>query len=192
MRSGKRRTAVAALGWVAAAVLATLIGMGGIRLIGDSLTTTPGGVLDQQDVAKALAASPSAQPTAPGASDVPGPSDMPDGASGPNASNGPSGSGEPSADPDNSPKPTTKPATTPAGEQRGFSSTGGTVVAGCRNGQPYLVSWSPSPGYHVTQQETESEHVDVRFEGSGGRSDIRVACSGNTPVQQQHGGGKGR
>jgi hypothetical protein len=156
MRSGNRRTVVAGAGWVAAAVLATLIGMGGIRLIGDSLTTTPGGVLDQQDVAKALAT--------PVSSGSPAPS-------------------RPAA---------TTPPTKPPGSQKGFSSAGGSVIAGCRDGWPYLVSWAPSPGYRVTQQETESEHAEVRFEGSGGRSEIRIACSGDTPVEQQNGGGRGK
>lgn len=147
---------MAGVGWVAAAALATLIGMGGIRLIGDSLTTTPGGVLDQQDVAKALA-----QPV-------------------PSSSPTPSG-----------PAATTPPAK-PSGVRKGFSSAGGSVIAGCRDGRPYLVSWAPSPGYRVTRQETESEHAEVRFEGSGGRSEIRIACSGDTPVEQQNGGGRGK
>jgi hypothetical protein len=152
-----RRTAVAGVGWAGAAVVATLIGMGGIRLIGDSLTSTPGGVLDQEDVAKALAVSPSA-------------------ASG-------SASPETSNITDKSPIPTASEPS--AGRQRGFSSPGGSVVAGCRDGHPYLVSWSPAAGYRVTKQETESEHADVRFEGSGGRSEIRVTCSGGDPVEQQ-------
>ena len=157
MRKTTRRTAVAALGWIAAAVLATLIGMGGIRLIGDSLTSTPGGVLDQQEVAKALAAEPS--PSLPSVSpSSPGPS-----------------------------SPSTAQST---GSQRAFWSAGGSVVAGCHGGQAYLVSWSPAPGYRVTQQEGgPGEHVEVRFEGSGGRSEIRVTCSGGNPVTQQHGGG---
>ena len=155
MRKTTRRTAVAALGWVAAAVLATLIGMGGIRLIGDSLTSTPGGVLDQQEVAKALAAEPSPSPPSP-----------------------------------SPPSPSTSRSTPPTGSQRAFSSAGGSVVAGCHGGQAYLVSWSPAPGYRVTQQEGgPGEHVEVRFEGSGGRSEIRVACSAGNPVAQQHGGG---
>ena len=165
MRSGKRRTVLAGAGWVAAAVLATLIGMGGIRLIGDSLTSTPGGVLDQQDVAKALAATP-------GPSTPSHPSPTPGISSG--AASAPAGSAS--------------GATRPAGVERGFSAAGGSVIAGCRDGVPYLVSWAPSPGYRVTQQETESEHVNVRFEGSGGRSEIRVACSGDTPVEQDRGG----
>jgi hypothetical protein len=175
MRSS-RRTAVAGLGWVAAAVVATAIGMGGVRLIGDSLTTTPGGVLDQQDVARALAApgspSVSAPPTGPSASAP---------AAGPSASAPPAGPA--AAGP--TPTPARAGSTGSGGREHGFSSTGGSVVAGCRDGAPYLVNWSPNPGYRVTKHETESEHADVRFEGSGGRSEIRVTCSGDDPVQQQ-------
>jgi hypothetical protein len=62
-------------------------------------------------------------------------------------------------------------------------------VAGCRGGQVCPVSWSPSPGYQVTQRENgPAEHVEVRFEGSGGRFEIRVACPAGTPVAQSHGG----
>jgi len=155
---------LAGAGWVAAAVVATGIGMGGVRLIGDSLTSTPGGVLDQQDVAKALAASsPSAAAPAP-----------------PLSSLAPS------------PSPSAAPSSDISPIERGFSSAGGSMIAGCRAGRPYLRSWAPSPGYSVTQRETESEHVDVRFEGSAGRSEIRVACDGNTPVEQDHGGGRGK
>jgi hypothetical protein len=186
MRSGKRRTLLAGAGWVAAAVLATLIGMGGIRLIGDSLTSTPGGVLDQQDVAKALAASPSPTPGTPRS-----PAGTPSSTSRAPAA-GSASAEPPSTGTSSTGTSSTGPRTPAAGNERGFSSTGGSVIAGCRDGVPYLVSWAPSPGYRVTQQEAESEHVDVRFEGSGGRSEIRVACSGNTPVQQDHGGGRGK
>jgi serine/threonine-protein kinase len=159
--AGRAGAGWAGLGWIAAAVVATLIGLGGIRLIGDSLTSTPGGVLDGADVARALTASPST-----GASATP--------------------AGTASATPTGavSATPTGAPSAGPAGPERGFSSAGGTVVAGCRDGRPYLVSWSPSPGYSVTRHEAESEHADVRFEGPAGRSEIRVACSGNAPVEQ--------
>jgi hypothetical protein len=50
-----RRVLVVAGGWLAAALVATLAGVGGIRLIGESLTGAPGGVLSEEDVARALA-----------------------------------------------------------------------------------------------------------------------------------------
>ncbi|GIF70640.1 hypothetical protein Asi02nite_01580 [Asanoa siamensis] len=44
------------LGWLAAVVVATLAGVGAIRLVGDGFTGTPGGVRSQADVARDLAA----------------------------------------------------------------------------------------------------------------------------------------
>jgi hypothetical protein len=168
----------AGLGWIAAAVVATLIGIGGIRLIGDSLTSTPGGVLDGADVARALTASPSTGASEPPAGTAPA---TPTGT----APEAPPGTVPATPPGTAAATPTGAAPARPAGPERGFSSAGGTVVAGCRDGRPYLVSWSPSPGYSVTRQETESEHADVRFEGPAGRSEIRVACSGNTPVEQK-------
>ncbi|WP_250006430.1 septum formation initiator [Actinoplanes sp. M2I2] len=52
------RPVVVAAGWLAAALVATLAGLGGIRLVGDSLTGTPGGVRSAEDVERALAAAP--------------------------------------------------------------------------------------------------------------------------------------
>ncbi|MEU1887529.1 septum formation initiator [Micromonospora rifamycinica] len=50
-----RRTLLATAGWLAAAVLATLIGVAAIRLVGESITGTPGGVRSQAEVERALA-----------------------------------------------------------------------------------------------------------------------------------------
>ncbi|MFJ8689025.1 septum formation initiator [Micromonospora wenchangensis] len=62
-----RRTLLATAGWLAAAVLATLIGVAAIRLVGESITGTPGGVRSQAEVERALAA-PEPTPSAPVAS----------------------------------------------------------------------------------------------------------------------------
>jgi hypothetical protein len=59
MRPFRRPTLAVILGWVAAALVATVAGLGGIRLVGDSLTGTPGGVLTEADVQRALGAEPS-------------------------------------------------------------------------------------------------------------------------------------
>ncbi|MFY1622087.1 septum formation initiator [Micromonospora sp. WMMD723] len=61
-----RRTLLATAGWLAAAVLATLIGVAAIRLVGESITGTPGGVRSQAEVERALAA-PEPTPAAPSA-----------------------------------------------------------------------------------------------------------------------------
>ncbi|MEH1164342.1 septum formation initiator [Micromonospora sp. CPCC 205539] len=51
-----RRSILVATGWVATAAIATLIGLGAIRLVGESLTGTPGGVRSAAEIERALAA----------------------------------------------------------------------------------------------------------------------------------------
>ncbi|SCF27168.1 hypothetical protein GA0070216_10888 [Micromonospora matsumotoense] len=58
-----RRTLLATAGWLAAAVVATLIGVAAIRLVGESITGTPGGVRSQAEVERALAAPVPASPS---------------------------------------------------------------------------------------------------------------------------------
>jgi hypothetical protein len=51
-----RRTALAVAGWLAAAVAATLTGLGAVRIIGEGITGTAAATLSQEQVADALAA----------------------------------------------------------------------------------------------------------------------------------------
>ncbi|MGC5310593.1 septum formation initiator [Micromonospora zamorensis] len=57
-----RRSILVAAGWLATAAIATLIGLGAIRLVGESLTGTPGGVRSEAEIERALA-SPEPVPT---------------------------------------------------------------------------------------------------------------------------------
>ncbi len=68
----RRRSLLVAAGWLAAVAVATLIGTAAIRLVGDSITGTPGGVLSEEEVERALAAPPpsggaATAPASPGA-----------------------------------------------------------------------------------------------------------------------------
>ncbi|WP_327040944.1 septum formation initiator [Micromonospora ureilytica] len=67
----RRRSLLVATGWVATAAIATLIGLGAIRLVGESLTGTPGGVRSEAEIERALA-SPEPVPTTSTASAAPG------------------------------------------------------------------------------------------------------------------------
>ncbi|GAA1887296.1 septum formation initiator [Asanoa iriomotensis] len=69
------RRSLAVLGWLAVVVVATLAGIGAVRLVGDSLTGTPGGVRSQADVARDLAAAASGTPAP--ATATPGPTTSP-------------------------------------------------------------------------------------------------------------------
>ncbi|SCL53154.1 hypothetical protein GA0070606_2076 [Micromonospora citrea] len=60
----RRRSLLAVAGWLFTAVVATLIGVAAIRWVGESIAGTPGGVLSQEEVERALAAP---APTTPGA-----------------------------------------------------------------------------------------------------------------------------
>ncbi|MEV6365725.1 septum formation initiator [Micromonospora musae] len=72
----RRRWLLVVVGWLATAALATLIGLGAIRLVGESLTGTPGGVRGEDEIARALSAdppplTPSGTPSASSPSGVP-------------------------------------------------------------------------------------------------------------------------
>ncbi|SIR06397.1 septum formation initiator [Micromonospora avicenniae] len=63
----RRRWLLVAVGWLATAAAATVIGLGAIRLVGESLTGTPGGMRGEDEIARALASA----PPAPAWSDAP-------------------------------------------------------------------------------------------------------------------------
>ncbi|MDG4822660.1 septum formation initiator [Asanoa sp. WMMD1127] len=144
------RWTLAVLGWLAAVVVATLAGVGAIRLVGNSFTGTPGGVRSEAEVARDLAAA--ATPAA-----TPSPS---------------------------------RPATTPPSgdtRSRSFSNPGGSVVASCRGRLATIDTWSPAQGYSVRDlDEGPDDDAEVKFEGAGGRFEIKIECRGGTPVEAGH------
>ncbi len=191
-------------GWAAAAALGLLIGLGGIRLVGESLTGTPGGVLTQDEVDRLLAAA-SAEPTPDATSDDaqappaetfdPQSPDAavdtvePTTAPGEMNPTGPPPATLPTTaptttTPGRAPTTTTKP-TTAAPVQRTFSTRGGTAIAACRGGLASLVSWSPTQGYRVERaRQGPDNEVEVRFEGSDGRSEIKIRCAQGVPAAE--------
>ncbi|MEV4709730.1 septum formation initiator [Micromonospora sp. NPDC049374] len=165
-----RRTFLAVAGWLATAVVATLIGLAAIRLVGESLTGTPGGVRSQEEIARALAE------TAPVGTGSPG--SAPTGTPAPGS--GPTGtglSGSPS-----SPLSPAGPSAEP-GNRRGFSTAGGSAVAECVPGGVYLVSWSARPGYRVDDVDRgPDDDADVTFVGPSGEYELSVRCVGGVPT----------
>lgn len=148
-----RRPLLAAAGWLATAVVATLIGVAAIRLVGESLTGTPGGVRSQEEVARALAEPvPSAVV----------PTGSPTGAT---------------------PSPSTATPSPRAGARRGFATTGGTAIAQCGPGGVYLVSWTAAQGYRVDDVDRgPDDDAEVSFVGPGGEYELSVRCVGGQPV----------
>jgi hypothetical protein len=160
-----RRTLLAVAGWLAAAVLATLIGVGAIRLVGESITGTPGGVRSQAEVERALAAP---EPTP--------------------ATAGPPVDGVPSVLPPSPPSalpPTPSPVVPPAspGLRRSFATAGGTAVAECVAAGVRLVSWAPAQDYRVKDADRgPDDDAEVTFAGPAGEIELRVVCIGGEPV----------
>ncbi|GAA0403140.1 hypothetical protein GCM10009541_52840 [Micromonospora gifhornensis] len=161
-----RRTFLAAAGWLATAVVATLIGVAAIQLVGESLTGTPGGVRSQQEVARALAEPPPVVPSANPTAAPPSPSGTP-------------------TDPSGTPTsvPGTVSPSTDAGSRRSFSSPGGSVVAECVPGGVYLVSWTPRQGYRVDDYDRgPDDDAEVTFVGPTGEHELSLRCQGGVPV----------
>ncbi|MFI7425353.1 septum formation initiator [Micromonospora sp. NPDC049836] len=155
---GRRPILVAATGWLAATVLATLVGLGAIQLVGDGITGTPGGVLDQGDVERALAAAPTG-----GATGAATPTTV---------------AASPTRTPSGGP---------PAAGRRSFATAGGTAVAECGPAGIRLISWSPAPGYRAKDADRgPDEHVEVRFVGAEGEYELRLRCVDGRPAATRH------
>ncbi|QOC93277.1 septum formation initiator [Micromonospora craniellae] len=152
-----RRTLLAVAGWLATAVVATLIGLAAIRLVGESLTGTPGGVRSQEEIARELAAPPRTVGTTSGTP-------------------GPTGSPEPTGTPPVSPTPD-------ASHRRSFSNPGGSVVAECVPGGVWLAYWSPKQGYSVEDVDRgPDDDAEVKFVGPSGEHELSVRCQAGVPV----------
>ncbi|MEV4199481.1 septum formation initiator [Micromonospora globbae] len=150
----RRRWLLVSIGWLATAAVATLIGLGAIRLVGESITGTPGGVRGEDEIARALAADP--------------PPSSPTGA--PAATAAPATATPPAASP-------------PAGARRSFATAGGTAVAECTPEGIRLVSWSPAQGFRARDADRgPDDDVEVRFEGAAGRYELKLRCLGGEPV----------
>ncbi|GGM21772.1 hypothetical protein GCM10011608_03040 [Micromonospora sonchi] len=151
-----RRTVLAVAGWLATALIATLIGLAAIQVVGESLTGTPGGVRSEQEVARALTEPAPATPTA--RTDTPAQTPQ---------------------------SPTAQPASpsAEAGNRRSFTTPGGSAVAECRPSGAWLATWSPRQGYRVDEVDRgPDDDVEVTFVGPSGEYELSVRCVGGVPV----------
>ncbi|GGJ88447.1 hypothetical protein GCM10010123_17540 [Pilimelia anulata] len=163
------RTLRSTAGWLAAAVLAL-----GVVAVVVALGRGLGGgtALSEREAAAELSAagtpgSPPGGPTPTGTAPAAAPTVRPTVA--PTAG--------PTAPPaTRTPAPTRPTRTDPVGEARLLRAPGGTVTAACAGGRPVLLGWTPAQGWAV--DEVERHDAKVRFEGPGGRSEIRVRCAG--------------
>lgn len=185
-----RGTVLAVAGWLAAALLAIVVGIVAIQLVGASITGTTGGVRSQDDIERALAATPPAPtgslpPRDPAAEP---PDEAIDG--GPStATRAPTSR---PADRPGAPAERTAPATapptapvppaSPRGIRRDFVVEGGTALAECIGGQARLVSWSPARGVGVEEVDRgPDEDVSVTFDGPDDDYELTIECVRGVP-----------
>jgi hypothetical protein len=156
-----RRSVLVAAGWLGAAVLAVLVGLGAINVIGDGLTAGSGNALSPADVARQLSAAPSTPPS---------PAPVTTGA----------------AAPPSSPASTEPSATTGAGSRPAVESRrGNTVVARCAGTQAEILTMTPALGFAVHEKSSGPQHeAEGEFRSSSDNHDrvkVRVTCSDGTP-----------
>ncbi|MEU4531420.1 septum formation initiator [Micromonospora ureilytica] len=148
----RRRSLLVATGWVATAAIATLIGLGAIRLVGESLTGTPGGVRSEAEIERALA-SPEPPSTGTTGAAPPGP-----GATGPapSASSG-----------------ARRGFATDGGTAVAECGTGGVRLVSWAPAQGYRVR---------DVDRGPDDDVEVTFQGPTREYELKVRCIGSEPV----------
>ncbi|MBQ0901581.1 septum formation initiator [Micromonospora sp. U21] len=147
-----RRSILVATGWVATAAVATLIGLGAIRLVGESITGTPGGVRSEAEIERALAS----------------PEPVPTGTTG-TASAGP---GTASAAPSAS-SGVRRGFATDGGTAVAECGAGGVRLVSWAPAQGYRVR---------DVDRGPDDDVEVTFEGSAREYELKVRCIGSEPV----------
>ncbi|MGK5738626.1 septum formation initiator [Micromonospora sp. URMC 103] len=148
----RRRWFLVAAGWLATAAVATLIGLGAIRLVGDSISGTPGGVRSQGEIARALAADPPSS----------APAGVPAGTASPTApGSAPADSGS------------RRSFATGGGTAVAECAPAGVRLVSWAPRQGFRV--------HDVDRGPDDD-VEVRFEGAAGKYELKVRCLGGEPV----------
>ncbi|MFE7068796.1 hypothetical protein ACFU96_01725 [Streptomyces sp. NPDC057620] len=173
------RTFLALAGWTAAAVAATLTGLAAVEIIGDGITgSSDGRTLSSAQVEQQLDAAKASSSSGPGGgSDTATPT-------GQTGQTGTPDTGTPTSSTPTSSPATTAPADTAPEVRKTFSAQGGTAIATCRGTTVRLLSWAPAQGYGVKSADRgpDDEHVEVRFEGTAGKAELRVRCVDGRPT----------
>lgn len=156
---------LAVAGWCLAVGAATMIGLAALRVVGEGLTGGPAGeVLDQQEIARQLAAA-SPTPSASASATVP-PAPAPTGLP---------------ASPATSPDPPS-PSPSDTAVQQVAATPGGTVVAACDGALARLVSWAPAQGYTASDVDRgPDDDAEVSFVGAAGEYEVTVVCAAGRP-----------
>ncbi|WP_327035549.1 septum formation initiator [Micromonospora ureilytica] len=148
----RRRSLLVATGWVATAAIATLIGLAAIRLVGESLTGTPGGVRSEAEIERALA---SPEPPSTGTTGAAPPGPGPTGPA-PSASSG-----------------ARRGFATDGGTAVAECGAGGVRLVSWAPAQGYRVR---------DVDRGPDDDVEVTFQGATREYELKVRCIGSEPV----------
>lgn len=78
--------------------------------------------------------------------------------------------------------PTSSPSPAAAATERQVTSSGGTVLARCGDGQAYLVYWTPEPGFKAEDViRGPAPTARVTFEAPGREVKVSIVCVGGVP-----------
>jgi hypothetical protein len=188
-------------GWFGAVALAVLVGLGAISVIGQRLTSSDSAPKTEAEVARDLAALPSAEAASSSpVIDAPAPANHARGASGvAPATTSPAAIGNPpttDAPPPGEPnqQPQQPVQTTPGAPVRTttpasvFTTRGGIVVARCSAGVATITSMSPADGFSVHERR-QSEGEFRSTSDNNDRVRFTITCSGSRPSLVDRGGG---
>ena len=145
------------VGWLGAALLAVMVGLGAINIIGNGLTSPETRPLSAAEVADELARQITVSPSAT------------------------AGTG---ARPSPSPSVSASPSASPSAATRSFPTSAGTVVGRCAGGRPEVVSMSPRQGYEVHDQDNDEGEFRGRDDGHD-RVKFEIVCRGGVPALVQ-------
>ncbi|MBX6391366.1 MAG: hypothetical protein IRZ08_20650 [Frankia sp.] len=149
--------------------MASIVGLGAVRLIGDGITGAGSDPLTEAEVSALLAAS--RQSTGTSGAPATGPAASPTTA-------GPTGTAQPV---------TPGPTATATVEGRGqiLRTPGGVLTAECVQGdRAYLLYWSPAAGYATAPdvRRGPNRHAELRFVGPVDAVEVRVSCENGQPA----------
>ncbi len=174
--------------WLLGVGAATAGSLLAVSLLGQGIATSTSQQLTAQAVSRALAAEATETREAdPAATSSPSPTPSVMRSQQARPSQGPPETGpSPSARASRS-----RPASPPAAQAAAsavptsavLSSPGGTVVADCRTGGAYLVSWSPAPGYEAgSVRRGPAPTAQVTFNAAANSVSMLVSCSTGVPT----------
>ena len=163
--------------WSLAAVAATGVALGSVRLVGEQVAGRPP-VLTPEAVAE-LAASVTPAPVAPPQAAQPT-STPPATQPGSTPSAAPSSTQPPTAEPQPTQPTADPPAAEPAPAVRTVTALGGTLAVACEGTRPVLRYATPTVGYGSDVRDSDGG-LEVRFRGDETESRVEVVCVGGAP-----------